>query len=151
MRCGCCSHQTRGMSSCHAHSAEHTFIMLCEGEEKWTRALFWGDEVAVTNFLNPRSSGCSAFRISSHMATGSLPLLRVLSLSPKAMLSSKRKTRPSPEPEGKTLTDSKCSGDCGDPGSSGCGGQALWERNEMKLQPAWPINLTTLGKTSIPA
>lgn len=98
--CSVCLRDARGRSSAHKPS-------------------FWGDEVAVTQCLTPRSSGCPVCRAGSHPATGSLPLLSVLSLSTKAMLSSERKTRPSPEPEGKNLTDSKCSGDCGDPGSSG--------------------------------
>lgn len=54
------------------------------------------------------------------MATGPCPLRSVLSLSTKAMRSRDRETRPRPRPEGKNLTDSPCSGDCGDPGSGGC-------------------------------
>lgn len=73
-----------------------------------------GHEVAAVNFLTPRSSGCSVLRAGSHTShIGSLPL------STKACCAVKGKQGQAPSREEKNLTDSKCSGDCGDPGSSG--------------------------------
>lgn len=56
-----------------------------------------------------------------------------------------KEARPSPEQEGKNLTDSKCSGDCGDPGSSGWwwSGIVGEKRDEVTTGA---VKLTRLGK-----
>lgn len=107
--------------------------------------------MAVTNFLTPRSSGYSAFRAGSHMATGSLPLLTVLSLSTKAMLSNERKKQgQAPSQRERILLIPSARAIVETLGPVAGGGQAVWERNKMKLPPARSIALTTLGKTAIP-
>lgn len=100
--CGCCL----------TPSPEHVLLLcpLClvhlheahvKGRRSGHKPSSWGGDVAVTNFLTPRSSECSAFRAGSLMDTGSLPLLSVLSLSTKAMLSNERKIKVKPRARGK--------------------------------------------------